>query len=260
MRIFIAYGYHSRDQWVERLIFPLVTAFGSTAEHGKDLQGEKLTDEIKSRISRCQGLVAFVTRRGQPSAEGKFSTHRWVTDELAFASQIGKAVVEVRETEVDQDGIAGDRVRITYTENNESDVLLQLAGTFARWHRHARRVHVVPLKHVWRDGEISQIGPDWLRNRVKQLGFRCQYQVLDGDYLSELRDAELQSIEGRVYFTATQLTSGARLRVRITTNAGVFVSDFENVDDVSLRVSLDAAEDQVQDPRPRGLETVLRTG
>ena len=42
--------------------------------------------------------------------------------------------------------------------------------------------------------------------------------------------------------------------------AGVFVSDFENVDNVSLRISLDAAEDQLQDPRPRGLETVLRTG
>jgi hypothetical protein len=261
MRIFVAYSYNPRDQWIEDLVFPLVSAFDSTPIHGKDIQGDKLTDEIKNRIIRCHGLVAFVTRRGDQSIEGKFFTHRWVTDELAFASQLGKAVVEVRETDVDgQDGIAGDRVRINYNENNKSDVLLQLIATLARWHRETRRVHVVPLKHVFRDGHLSEVGGDWLRTRRKQLGFRCQYQVLDGDYPSELRDVQLQSIEGRLYFTATQLASGARLRLRITTNEGIFVSDFENVDDVNLRIPLDAPENQLDDPRPRGLEAVLRMG
>jgi hypothetical protein len=258
MRIFIAYGYNARDLWIEQFVFPLVTAFDSTVVHGKDIQGERLTEEIKKRISRCHGLVAFVTRRGSQPVEGKYSTHRWVTDELAYASQVGKAVVEVRETDVDQDGIAGDRVRILYDEEKKVETLLQLTSTLARWHRQMRRVRVIPLKHVFREGQFSEVGAEWLRARLTQPSFRCEYQVLEGDYQSEFQKAQLESIEGRLYFNVTQLAGGARLRLRITTNERVFLSDFENVDDVNLGIALDASEDKLPDPRPLGLEAALR--
>lgn len=259
MRIFVAYSYQERDRWVEDIVFPLISAFDSTPVTGKDIQGERLSDEVKGRIERCQGLMAFATRRGEPTGDGKYLTHRWVTDELAYASQLGKAVVEVREADVDeQDGIAGDRVRIKYNESERTELLLQLTSTLARWHRQVRRVRVIPLRHTLRDGQLVEIGAEWLRGQMKQDGFRCQYQILDGDYPSQPVDTELRSIEGRLYFTAARLTSGSRLRLRVTTDEGVFISDFENVDDINLPFALAPIERRLIDPRPRELESVLR--
>ena len=149
-------------------------------------------------------------------------------------------------------------MHINYDANNRTKLLLQLTSTLARWHRQMRRVHVIPLRHVVRDAQLSEIGTEWLRAQAGQPGFRCQYEILDGDYPSKPVDAELRSIEGRLYFSAMQLTSGSRLRLRITTSAGVFVSDFENVDDVNLPIALETSENQSADPRPRGLETLLR--
>ena len=94
-----------------------------------------------------------------------------------------------------------------------------------------------------------------VRGQMKRSGFRCQYQILDGDYPSQPVDTELRSIEGRLYFTTARLTSGSRLRLQITTDEGVFVSDFENVDDINLPFALAPVETRLVDPRPRGLES-----
>jgi hypothetical protein len=147
----------------------------------------------------------------------------------------------------------GDRPYLKYDERDRVGLLIQLTRTFARWHRTMRRVHVMPLKQEWRDGRSFEVGTEWLRDQLNQPGFRCQYQVLDGDYPSDFRDVELQSIEGRFYFTATQLENGARLRLHITTADGVFKSDFENVDDINLRMSLEP------DAGPRRLERTMRS-
>ena len=56
--------------------------------------------------------------------------------------------------------------------------------------------------------------------------------------MSDFRKVELQTIEGRMYFTATQLASGARLQVEISAGDLVFRSEFESVDDVNLRMPL----------------------
>jgi hypothetical protein len=259
MRIFISYSFRPRDRWIEELVFPLVTAFEATPVHGKDIQGEKLTDEVKARIERCDALMAFVTRRGDQAIDGKYPSHRWVTDELAFAIGADKAVVEIREGDIDpQDGIGGDRVRINYDETNRVDLVLQLTNTLARWHRQIRRVHVLPFNQKVGDSDLSGIGTEWLRSRVDKPGFFCHYEVLDGDQTSKPVEAKLRFIEGRPYFTAKQLSSGSRLRLQITTPDGVFVSDFENVDDINLPMPLSASGNRLADPRPRALEAALR--
>jgi hypothetical protein len=260
MRVFLSYSYHAEDHWIEELIVPLIRAFDSTPSDGKGIQGERLSDGVKERIARSQALVAFVTKRGKAAdAEGWYRTHRWVTDELAYASLIGKAVVEVREAGVDpQGGIVGDRARINYDGNNRVELLLQLTATLARWHRQIRRVQVMPTKYVSRNGQLADVGTQWLRQRATQPAFRCQYEVLDGDDLSKPIDTKLLFIEGRMYFSAATLATGARVRLHITTAEGVFMSDFENVDDVNLPITLDGPENVPADPRPRGLETVLR--
>src|SRR2546425_7499996 len=185
MRIFIAYGYNDRDRWIEETVFPLISAFESKVVHGKDLQGEILSQEIKRRIQGSHAVIAFCTRRDQIN-EKMWTTHRWVTDELAFASQIGKSVAEVRDVLVDeQGGIAGDRARIEYNPDNPFGTLIQLTSTLVRWHHQYRRIQIVPLRPIVRDGVVVESGPDWLRAQARQRGFRCRYRLLEGDYQNE---------------------------------------------------------------------------
>lgn len=252
MRIFIAYGYNERDRWIEETVFPLVTAFESKVIHGKDLQGETLSQEIQRRIKLSDALIAFVTRR-EELRQGTWSTHRWVTDELAFASQVGKTVVEVREIGVDpQGGIVGDRARIEYNEPHRLDTLIQLTNTLVRWHQQFRRVQVIPLKQTIRDGIVAEMGIEWLKGQLRQPGFRCRYRVLEGAYSSDFRDVDLQAIEGRLYFNAVDLGPRTRIQVQITAQGQIFTSEFESVDDVNLNVPLVDAGIPAVEPVGRG--------
>lgn len=40
MRIFVAYGYNPRDNWIEPVTTPLIQAFGSEPVDGRELQGQ----------------------------------------------------------------------------------------------------------------------------------------------------------------------------------------------------------------------------
>jgi hypothetical protein len=238
MRIFVAYGYNDRDRWIEAVVFPLISAFDSKIVHGKDLQGEILSEEIKKRIKSSEALIAFATRRDELK-DGRWTTHRWVTDELAFASQIGKTVVEVREVGVEpQGGIAGDRARIDYDEEHRFETMVQLTGTLVRWHQQFRRVHVIPLKQEMRGGVVVEVGPDWLKSQLNQRGFQCRYRVLEGRAPDEFRGVELHAIEGRVYFYASGLAVGARLQLEIVAEGHVYRSDFESIDAINLTMPL----------------------
>ena len=35
MRIFVAYGYNDRDKWIEKMVFPVIEAFGAEVETGE---------------------------------------------------------------------------------------------------------------------------------------------------------------------------------------------------------------------------------
>ena len=83
-----------------------------------------------------------------------------------------------------------------------------------------------------------QIGPDWLRSQVRQPGFRCRYRVLDSDYATDFKDIQIQVVEGRFYFSASDVAQGARIQVEITAGGQIFSSEFESVDDVNLSIRL----------------------
>jgi hypothetical protein len=84
MRIFVGFGFNERDRWVKDLVFPLIKAFGAEGVSGEELQGEQITDAVRRQIASCDALIGFVTRRDD-LGNGRWSTHRWVTDELSHA-------------------------------------------------------------------------------------------------------------------------------------------------------------------------------
>lgn len=85
MRIFVAYGYNERDDWIKKYVFPIIQAFNDEVVTGGELYGDQITDGVKQMICQSDAVIGFTTRRGNSNAEGKCRTHRWVTDEITFA-------------------------------------------------------------------------------------------------------------------------------------------------------------------------------
>jgi prophage antirepressor-like protein len=96
MRIFVAYGYNERDRWVEELVFPVIRAFGDEVVTGEELQGEQITDAVIAKIRSSDALIGFLTRRDQIGSSDRWTTHRWVTDEISQAVAQRIFVAEVR--------------------------------------------------------------------------------------------------------------------------------------------------------------------
>jgi hypothetical protein len=62
-RVFIGYGYHDRDLWVEKYVVPFVTAFGCTPVDGREVFGAALSSEVTQQIHSCHAMIGFTTRR-----------------------------------------------------------------------------------------------------------------------------------------------------------------------------------------------------
>jgi hypothetical protein len=174
MKVFIGYGFNERDRWVEQLVFPLAEAFGAETVTGHELQGDQITDAVRTRIRQCDKLLGFTTRRDELS-NGKWSTHRWVTDELAHALALTISVVEIREAGVeDQGGIVGDRERILYDGATRDQCLVEIAKVLGRWRRETNVLRVQLLSA----GNVKET----IVPLYRKPGFRCIYRLLrNGD-------------------------------------------------------------------------------
>ena len=175
-------------------------------------------------INSSDALLAFATRR-DAAANDQFTTHRWVTDELAYAIGQGKQVLEVREEGVvDQGGMAGDRQRLTYREDDRIRCLVEVIKTLGRWHRRStRRFQLVP--------------DDLVRPHLSKPYFRCRYRVLEGGMESDPRDVPVQRIQGGLFIAASGLSANSLLQVQVVTDQKVLCSDYTSVEAITVQIS-----------------------
>lgn len=125
MKVFVGYGYNDADKWIRDQVIPLLEALGCKVLTGEEMAGENLAVGVLNRIDECDALIGFMTKRGQPDANGVFTTHHWVIAEVAAAIAKEKIAFEIREKGVDpQKGIAGDRQR--YDFEDHASVLLEV--------------------------------------------------------------------------------------------------------------------------------------
>lgn len=114
MNIFICFGYNPDDQWIKEFIFPLVESYDVNITTGEDLQGLVLSQAVTDRIKESDAVLAFLTRR-DALTNGRFTSHRWVYEEISTAIANNVRAVEIREKLVDaQGGLPGDRQRIEF--------------------------------------------------------------------------------------------------------------------------------------------------
>jgi hypothetical protein len=228
MRFFVGFGYNDRDAWIPELVFPLIRAFDAEVATGEDMQGQQISNEVQRRIESSDGLIAFLTRRGDADQAGVYKTHRWVQDELAYALAKSVRVVEVREEGVDdQGGLPGDRQRITYKEAERDRLMLELAETVGAWVRTATvNLQLLPPEFV-----------DEIRPLLGKPGFRCTYTVRERGRDAPPVETPVLPIKGGLFIEATKLPPQALLRVSVEGNGRLWRSDYEAVDSLSIRLS-----------------------
>jgi hypothetical protein len=228
MRIFVAYGYNSRDDWIPTLVFPIIEAFGAEVVTGEKLWGDSIPPRVQERIRQADALVGFATRRGAALPDGTYTTHRWVTDEIAFALALGRPIVEVAEVGVsDQGGIAGDRQRITYDELRRDRCLVEVAQAIGKWCRGiAVDFQLLPQAFI-----------DQVKPVLSRPGFRCTYRLMVNGRESPEQEAKILPIQGGLVMKAADLPRQAFIQIRVQAVGYSWVSDYETLDarGISLR-------------------------
>lgn len=228
MKIFVGYGFNDkRDIWIPDLVYPIIKAFGDEVITGEDLQGDQITTAVKQKIAEADALIGFLTRRGEPDANGVWKTHRWVIEEIATAID-KKPVVEVREIGVDdQGGIAGDRQRITYDESARDKCLVEVVKTIGKWHSLEKiKLKVLPEEYVQ---ELSPL--------LRDPDLRCYYQIMTSEF--EEKDEQktrLIPVTGGLFIVAKDVPPQALIKVHIEHHGKHWLSSYESTDSLGIHL------------------------
>ena len=230
MKIFVAFGYNERDKWIPNLVFPIIKAFGDEVVSGEEVQGEQITDAVIREIRQSNALIAFATRRDKIN-KNRWTTHRWVTDELSHAIAFKLPVAEIREIGVDeQGGIAGDRQRIMYNESERDKCLVEIVKTLGNWHSS----DTIELKLL--PNECIQA----VRPLLRDPGLRCTYQVLERNgMMGEAIPAQILPITGGLFVRAKNVPPMSYIQIRIEGAGKSWSSEFENVESLGIHLHED---------------------
>lgn len=126
MRIFVGFGYNDNDKWINDLIIPFIEELDCDVVTGEKMQGEILSEGVLARIGDSDACIGFLTKRGDPDANGVYGTHSWVISELTAALTLKKTIFEIREKGIDpQKGMTGDRQRYEFTD--KAALMLEIA-------------------------------------------------------------------------------------------------------------------------------------
>lgn len=226
MRLFVGYGYNSRDQWIEDLVFPLIEALGCQIVHGKSTFGDSLAPEIKSLLLGSDAMIGFLTRREK--AGEHWSTHRWVIEELASAfGQI--PVVEVREDGVDsQSGMLAGIQRVPYREGERDRCLVQVAQAVSgiRDKIENRVFRLEPTEFV-----------SLFRSLLRKPGLRCSYRIMRRNTESDFREAGISPVAGGLQMSVGGLRATDLIQVCVSYGDESWTSDYEPIDAIRLRLA-----------------------
>jgi hypothetical protein len=229
MRIFVAFGYNPRDQWIPDLVFSLIRAFGAEVVTGEQTYGSTISAVVQQRIKAADALIAFATRRDtQQLPDGTYETHRWVTDELAYALALDRPVLEVREKGVSaQRGIAADRQSIVYDETMRDKCLVEVAQAVGAWCRGVTLAfQLLPKKFE------ADIRP-WLRRP----GFRCTYTLMEGGRETPEAEARIVPQPGGLFLYAAGVRLDALIRIQVQAGGMSWLSDYEPLSSRSITLT-----------------------
>ena len=219
MKIFVAYGYNERDEWIKEMIFPLIKAFGSEVETGGETYEGDIPETVLKKIRRSDALMGFTTLR-EPQNPNSTATHRWVIEELAAAKTLKKKFVEIRETGVDpQGGITAAHQRIEYDEKARDECLVKIVQALGVWQStNLIRVQLLP------EGIRGDLQP-----LLNDAGLTCKYRVKSGGFTDDYMPATIEGIKGGLFIDVPQLKSDELIQISINHGNRTWTSDYESL-------------------------------
>jgi hypothetical protein len=226
MKIFVGYGYTDRDKWIERFVFDLIRAFGGEPVTGKEIYGQELEDGVRQEIRDCDAVLAFTTRR-KKIANGKYSTHQWVTDEIIAAREAKLPAVEVRERSVDrQVGMGGSRQYIPYDATARDVCLIEIAKALGKWQRQLPvRLQLLP------DAVTRAIGPF-----IGKPGFHCSYRIYRNGVESAAKESVVIKHTGGLFVPVSGLGPLSLVQISVEAGGKTWTSDYASVDAISVEL------------------------
>jgi hypothetical protein len=226
MKIFVGYGYNERDRWIEGHIFDLIRAFGGEPVTGKEIFGEQLEDGVRQQIKDCDALLAFTTRR-KKTADGKYTTHQWVTDEIVTAMNAHIPFVEVRETSVDrQPGMPGGRQYIPYDAAARDVCLIEIAKAIGKFRQQ------LPLSLQLVPEAVTRA----IRPYIGKPGFHCSYKIYKNGVESAATETIVTPRKGGLFVLVSGVSSLASVQISIEAGGKIWTSDYESIDAVSVEL------------------------
>jgi hypothetical protein len=137
-KIFLSFSFRDADRELVGMVDQLVMSHQLTRVTGRRLEGQNLTDAIREKINNSDGLIALLTRR-DARADGGWTTHDWVRDELNFARQAEIPAIAMLEDGVVMSGAYGHHERIEFSRKELPTALLAVSETLGLWKRRAGR-------------------------------------------------------------------------------------------------------------------------
>jgi TIR domain len=202
LRVFLGFSFRKEDRDLVGDVQTLLEAQGVQLITGEVTAGEALTPAIKTLIEGADALVALLTAREQ-KANGRFTTHDWVRDELNHAREKHKPAIALVDKAVDLAGFNQEHERIDYDSKSPLPAFLKLSRTIGEWHRKAGnrvKIRVLPVSLVRKIGagdaaacsyRLTNDGQstDWLEGRIlREVGGTFAYvSGVQRDSLIELR-------------------------------------------------------------------------
>lgn len=136
--VFLSYHYDEPNTRIARQIEDLLESHSLRATTGDVLGGGVLTGEIERQIEAADALIALLTRN-QPLANGGWTTHEYVKNELNHARVKDKPSIALVEQGVDVTGLYKENEYIPFIPADSLPAFLKLSRTIWRWKNRAGR-------------------------------------------------------------------------------------------------------------------------
>lgn len=206
LRIFVAYAF--ADDWIPRLICPLIESLGFEVETGRELAGQKLDEGVKRKIEGCDD---------------------WVMQEYTHADTLGKLVVAVRETNVDFQGLlAGNRQWIALDPDNRLAATVELCRALRKWHSGID----IELKLN------TQSFVDAILGRVMDRKYRCLYVLRhrEGREMARIENAAILPRTGGLFVYAKNVPKDAFIEFTVEFDGETWTSLGREVQTIEIEL------------------------
>ena len=175
--IFVSYHYDENGKKIGNLVRDLVLSHDLEVADGKRLAGGVLTDQIKNKIAKCDGLIIILTKRNDGS-----DNHAWVLDEITHSRAIGKKVQVLTEEGIQLAGMNSDLYGKRFANDTIADAIVEVSWTLGEWKREAGNL----LEIVINPDEAST----FINENMNDSNFSMQYKCWNGPDSSDWKKVD----------------------------------------------------------------------